>query len=339
MEIDIILESDLTPAQIEELAVTAEALGVHAIWASNLAAGRDAFQSLIPAARATTRLGIGVLVVSPWEMHPLKMANALLTLNEYAGGRARMVVSAGGEWVGVMATGRERRVRAAREAIELIKAAATGEFVQYSGQLYRAHGFRAAWAKDPTPLIYAGASKPQMLRMGARCADGVMMSDVPPLSVLDESVGIVRDALKESGRSAESFRISNFWAWHVKADREVSMREARRELILRGWLAPWHLEPFMTTDEIEQVEQHKQAFLRAYTDRSGNIEGVGASLVNKLIDNICFAGDLDDIDRCNEALHRFADAGLTEIALRLHDEPMAALQLIGERVVPVVARG
>jgi 5,10-methylenetetrahydromethanopterin reductase len=334
MQIDLILEPDCRPAQIAELAGMAEDYGVRTLWASNYSSARDVFMSLVPTATATSRLGIGVLVVSPWEMHPLKIANALLTLNEYCDGRAQIVISGGGEWCGVMGSGHARRVRAVRETIELIKAAATGEMLNFDGELYKAWGFDAAWAQQPPPSVYAGASKRQMFRMGATFADGAMMSDVPPLPILDESVGIIRARLAEVGREDEAFRISNFWAWHVKADRETSLREARREMILRGWLVRYHLEPFMTSEEIDLVEENKAAFLNAYNDRSGDIKGVPPEIVDKLIENFTFSGDPGDIDRHVETLRRFEQAGLTEIALRLHDDPADAIRLIGARVMP-----
>ena len=43
---------------------------------------------------------------------------------------------------------------------------------------------------------------------------------------------------------------------------------------------------------------------------------------------------LDRIDAAIDTLKQFADAGLTEIALRVHDEPADAIRLIGERVWP-----
>lgn len=336
MEVDVILEPDLTPAQIAELAEAAEGYGIRTLWASNYSSSRDAFMSLVPATAATKRLGMGVLVVSPWEMHPLKIANALLTLNEYSQGRAQLVVSAGGEWCGVIGSKHPRRVRTAREAIEIVRAAARGETVNYRGEIFTTYGYQAKWlGKLPPPPVYAGASKAQMLRMGARVADGVMMSDVT-IHYLREMVDIVRGRLDELGRPADDFRISNFWAWHVKKDRAAAMKEARRELILRGWLVRYHIEPFLTPAECDVVDQHRNDFLRAYMDRSGDIRGVDPALVDKLIENFSFAGDLADIDHHIERLLGFREAGLTEIALRLHDDPMDALRIIGERVVPAL---
>ena len=127
--------------------MAAERYGVRTLWASNYSSARDAFMSMVPLAQATRRIGIGVLVISPWEMHPLKIANSLLTLNEYAGGRAQVVVSGGGEWCGVMGTGHQRRVRAVRETVEMIRAAISGKPLTYKGELYKAYGYNAAWAQ------------------------------------------------------------------------------------------------------------------------------------------------------------------------------------------------
>ena len=45
MDIDIILEPDLSPHQVAELAVEAERLGIRALWSSNYHFQYDAFLS------------------------------------------------------------------------------------------------------------------------------------------------------------------------------------------------------------------------------------------------------------------------------------------------------
>jgi hypothetical protein len=80
-----------------------------------------------------------------------------------------------------------------------------------------------------------------------------------------------------------------------------------------------------------------QAFRNAFLRGTDVIEGAPEDLVNKMIDNISFAGGLDKIDQAVETLQEFADIGLTEIALRVHDDPADAIRLIGERVMPALA--
>ena len=81
---------------------------------------------------------------------------------------------------------------------------------------------------------------------------------------------------------------------------------------------------------------HEQDFLNTFLRRNDVIENVPAGLVNKMIENISFVGGLDQVDAAIDTLKRFADAGLTEIALRVHDDPADAIKLIGERVWPAL---
>lgn len=63
-------------------------------------------------------------------------------------------------------------------------------------------------------------------------------------------------------------------------------------------------------------------------------EGVPEDLVNHLISEVCSAGDFDDIEREVERYREFDKARLTDLALRVFDDPMGALQTIKERVIP-----
>lgn len=335
MELDIILEADLKPSEIRELGLLAERHGFRAVWAQNYARARDAFMSLVPLAEASRRILVGVVIVSPYEMHPVKIANATMTLNEYCDGRGIVTIGAGGEWPGVINVDYGRRVRGAREAIEIVKRSISEPAVNYKGEVYHARGFAAPWHQCTPPLVYDGASGPQMLKMAAAVADGVMMSDVQP-EMLDERMPALRGALAQRGPEAGDFRISNFIAWHVKQDREESMAEARRELIIRGWLERDWLVPYVTEQEADAILKNKWPFLKAFRERHGNIEGVPQHVLDQLVEGLSLAGDLEDIDRHIERLHKFAAAGFTEIALRIHDNPADSIRVIGDNVLPAL---
>ena len=96
MRIDIILESNNAPETVSELGRLAEDCGLGGVWVSNMNDARDPFINFVQLALNTTRIRIGPIAVSPFELHPLKMASSLLTLNEVAQGRAQIVVGSGG---------------------------------------------------------------------------------------------------------------------------------------------------------------------------------------------------------------------------------------------------
>lgn len=337
MRIDVLLEPDQTPDQLVELAKLCEQYGINRMWMQNYVSWRDPFMALVPAALATSKVGLGVCVISPWEMHPVKMANALLTLQEYSRGRAALVIGGGGEWPARLGLTVEKRVRHVREAIELVRGgvAAGKKGFTYQGEAYKVWGYKPSFGSDAPPLVYAGANQPMMLRVAASSADGVMYSDMTRQRIA-ETVQRSRDGLEKKGRSLEGYHISNIWAWHVKKDREVAYREARRELLLRGLMERWYLESFLPSEEIEIIEKNKAALFKAYRDRSGVIDDIPAAIIDTCIANFTFTGTPDEIaSRANE-LTAFRDAGVGELCFRLHDDPAEAIRMIGEKVRPVL---
>ena len=360
MDIDIILDPDVPPNQVAEIAVTAERLGIRALWSSNYHFHYDAFLTLAPAAAATSKIILGPLAVSPWEMHPLKMANAILTLNEMSNGRAMLAVSGGGGRFGAMgwraaADGPvwpfrdpvkrtvypERRLRGMRDCFGILEQARSGEFTMgYEGDVFLVRRpFGMMWARCPGPLLYRCSSGPQMIRMGAEVADGIQFSDFT-VAMLPEAMQNIRAGLAKRSTPPKDFRVGNFWAWHIKEDRNVSMYEARRELIWRGGIIGQHydeIRPFChDDDEVQLVIDNWEELRVAFRTRSGKIDSIPEDLVNRLIAGMSSAGDLDDVDREIERYKAMAAGGLTELSIRLFDDPMDGLKIIGERVLPAL---
>jgi len=358
VDIDIILEPDVTPAQVAELAVAAEKIGIRAIWTSNYHQHWDCYLSLAPAAAATSKIILGMLAVSPWETHPLKIANSLLTLNELANGRAMIAVSGGGGvlgaigwraanegpvWPGYHPVKKtrypDRRVRGVRECIEILNQARSGEFSRgYDGGTFViGRPFIMNWAKSDGPLIYSCSSGPQMIRMGARVADGIQVSDFTA-DMLPEAMENIKTGMAKRDEPAEDFRFGNFWAWHMKKDREAAMYEARRELIWRGAVIGKEEEILMKflhdEQELDIVMDKWDNFRKACWTRTGNIEGVPEDIVNRMIAGLSSAGDLNDMEAELDRYRQMRDGGLTELSLRLHDDPMEGLELIGKHVLP-----
>jgi len=349
MDIEIIIGCEMHPNEVAEYAVVAEAAGVRTLWHSNITNGWDPFIALVPAAQATSRIKLGVLALSPYEMHPLKIGYQLASLNELAKGRA--VVGLGGG--GAMALAivniddehhldfkKMRIVRGVREAAEIIYRVTSGESQRpYDGEVFRLNQrIKTNFITQPRPQIISCSMGPQMLRMGARVADGVQVGDVVP-DRMPEVMADLDKGFAKREYPADDFRIGNFWAWHIKKDREQSMLEARRKLFARAEVIPPHigLDHLLEAEEAQIVRDNFRNFLMADVNGSGDIKGVPPELVQRIIDAVSSSGDFDDIDREIERYKEFERAGLTDLAIRVFDEPMAALQTIKERVVPVFA--
>lgn len=336
MRIDVILEANYPPERMLELGRLAEECGLGGVWVSNMGDARDPFLNFAKLAEGTSSVRMGPIAISPYELHPMKITTSLLTLNELAGGRAHIVVGAGGGTANAMNAPRERVVRAVREAIEIIKAGASGNPVQYQGDIFQVNWHDPAWAKSSPPRIYAGANGPQMLRMGARTADGIMVSDF----VVDHvrwARGIVDEVLEEAGRDKASFPMTNFWAWHVKEDPEEARREAMIWLAVRATLYPPYLSHVLDEDDARIVNENINSFVKAFHKKTPIIEGVPDEIVDKLIDGATSASSLEKIDTEIERFKQFEAAGLTEIALRIYDDPDDTIRILGEHVVPALS--
>lgn len=339
MDIDLILEPDLTPAQITEIGQAAEKYGIRAIWTSNYFAHWDGFLSLAPLALSTHKILMGPLAVSPFEMHPLKIANTLLTLNELSNGRALIAMGAGEGNLEAMALKKpEKVVLAIREAIEIVRGAAHGALKNgYKGEIFNVNLPCAyAWLKSPPPKVYGTAYRPMMMSMEGRVADGCYIGCTPP-EVVEPAMQAVRKGIERRETPPQDFRVNTFWGWHIKKDREAAYAESRRELPWRARLLdPAMLAMYLDPDEIAIVREHYQEYVDFYFDPSKSVKNIPVEISNKLAEGLTSTGGLDAIDREIERYKLFAKGGLTEIALRLHGQPMDALKLIGEHVVPAL---
>ncbi len=346
MHIELIVGNELHPDAIAEFAVEAEKAGVRTLWNSNLNDGFDPFMALMPAAKATSRIRLGPLAISPYEMHPMKLGYALGTLNEVSNGRAQIGLGGGGAMVLGMRRPEDganldfkkmRIVRGVREAAEIIYRITSGGFwPAYMGEVFCINRpFRTTVFKAPRPQIHACSMGPQMLRMGGRIADGLQVGDVVAERV-PEVMEDINAGLAKREYPAEDFRIGNFWAWHIKADREASLHEARRKLFSRAEMLPPYigLDHLLPPDEAQIVKDNFRNMMMADITGSGEIKGMPPELVQRIIDEVCSAGDLGDIDREIERFRSMEKAGITDLALRVFDDPFASLQVIRDRIMP-----
>ena len=337
MKIDIILEPDLTPEEICDLGLLAESYGIDSVWTSNYFAHWDPFISLTQLANQSKKIKLGILAVSPFEMHPLKIANSLLTLNEISQGRAQIAVGAGeGNLTAMNLDTPKKIVLAVREALEIINKACCNDLKKgYEGEIFSVSlPCDYGWAKQKKPIVYGTAYRHMMMRMEGRVADGVYIGATPP-EVLEEAIDNIQIGKEKRLDGNENILINSFWAWHIKSDKEEAYKESRRELAWRARkLEKSLLQHYFSDDECEEIAAKFQSFVDAYFDRSGNIKDIDIEIANKLCRVFTSTGDLADLGSEIVRFKQFEKMGQTHLSLRLHDDPKAALDIIGTEVLP-----
>ncbi|MGI9331026.1 MAG: LLM class flavin-dependent oxidoreductase [Gammaproteobacteria bacterium] len=335
MEIDLVLDSHMTPSELTELGLLAEANGIRAVWCASYLDGRDPFSNLAKLAEATSRLRVGPIALSPYELHPFRIAMNLLTLNEICPGRAQAIIGGGGEVTMALEIDRSRRVRAVREAIDIVMGCIHERPFSYKGELYEINGYDPRWVTAPSPTVYAAANRPQMLKMSARASDGIMMSDLSP-KLSTAAIGAVRGHLKDFNRDAAPFRFNNFMAWYVYDDLAEARHEAKRWIGFRALFREYMMSEFMSPEDFQLILDHVPQIYAMAAKDADSVEGLPDRILDDCVDHLTLTASSDDMDHVIEHLLQLKAAGCNEISLELKKHQAHGIRLIGERVIPAL---
>jgi 5,10-methylenetetrahydromethanopterin reductase len=335
MDIDIMIDSHLTPSEFAEVGLLAERHGIRGVWCASYLDGRDPFTNMVELARRSTTLRMGAMAVSPYELHPFRITLALLTLNEICHGRAEVIIGGGGEVVMALDIPRERRVRAVREALDIVKGATRERPFSYQGEMYRLNGYNPQWVTAPPPKVYAAANRPQMLRMAARASDGIWMSDLS-LSLARDAIATVRNRARELGRDPEQFCFANCMSWYVYDDLAEARHEAKRWIGFRAIFREYMMREFMSQSDFQIILDHIPQIYAMAPKNEDSVDGVPDRLLDMCVDHLTLTGSVNDLDKIIEHLLEYKASGVSNITLELKKHQAHGIKLIGERVLPAL---
>lgn len=337
MRVGVVLDGRRSASEIAELAQLAEAHGLSHLWLSGGARTKDHFVRLALAAAATRRIRLGPVALSPFEMHPVHIGLALLTLDEIAPGRASLVLGAGGDLAATLGLPARGRVAAVEECVDIVRALAAGGEINYAGAHYRVTGLFSPWRRVPMDRLYLGANRPRMLQLAALKADGVMFTDMP-LGYLGPLIARVRAQLASARRAPQPFALSNWFVWNVQETRAEAERLARRQLGFRlYYIRDVAASIGLGEADARELAAKQPEMLRAIFE-GREPWAPPPHVADLLIEHLTLTSDRRGLDGCVERLLEFERLGLGEIALAPHGDPAAAIKLIGAAVLPAVDR-
>ena len=337
MKLGVVLNGRRSASEIAELAQLAEQQGFAHLWLSGGSRTKDHFLRLASAAAKTKRIRLGPVAISPFEMHPVRIGLSLLTLNEMAGGRASIVLGGGGDLAATLNIPLKNRVQSVAETIDLIHLIGRGGEVDYRGRVFQTKELFSPWKGASIPSLYVGANRPKMIRMAAEKSDGVMVTDMP-LTHVKSLVDLVKRGLRNLRRDVGKFRMSNWFVWNVQDTEEEALRLARRNLGFRlYYIRDVAASIGLAADQAIELKRKQPDMLRAIFE--GKDPYMPSRDVTKaLIDHLTITGSRRHLDKFVEQLHEFEKQGLNEIALAVEGNPVSAIKLLGEKVLPLVQR-
>lgn len=323
MRYSIRVNNDLSAADLLAVAIAAEQAGFDQVWVSNDLFLRSAPVLASFVACRTSRIGIGIAVMNPYSVHVSELAMMAATLQEVSGGRFLLGLGAGSaqflDWAGIT---RSSPLGVTRTALIALRALLGHTDVDLS---LLPSWFSAASALKfplvaPVP-VYIGAMGPQMLRMAGSHADGVLPLLYPPerfayarSHVLAGAVGRVVDLP------------ACFWV-SLSADAAAARDALAEKLAYYG--------PSISEQVLASAGLLPSDFAAAA--RLAHNGQPAARLISDRMLSLGVAGSVSDVLARCQALHQLGTRHFS-FGPPLGPDPVAAIELLGESVLPALEK-
>jgi probable F420-dependent oxidoreductase len=279
-----------------------EARGYRRAWTGE-SAGNDAVTVMTLAAAHTRELQIATAVLPIQTRTPIVLAMTAATLGHIAPGRfslglgvsSRAIVE---QWNGLTFTPGLAQMR---EAVAVVRAALSGERVNFQGRFYTIKNFRLLIPPPPRPVpIVLAALGDEALRLAGEVADGVLMNWIGPENV-PHAIAQLEAGAKRAGRTLDGFKIAAFVRTCVTDAPEAARQSLARDIT--GYTTvDAYANYFRASGFAEDIDAVQTAW------KTGDRAGAPGRLSARLLDAL---GVVGDETHCRERIAEFARAGLT----------------------------
>lgn len=297
------LDGITSTTEFLELARDAEALGFHSFWLSEGYHSRSAIVRATLIATSTSRLRIGLGILSPHTKHPALLAMEAASLDEAARGRLILGIGKVRSALQKHGLGEGGATKVVKEALELIRAFLSGGVVQYEGTSFKIPrpGSQLGFTPYRRDLpIYVGATGPLMLKLAGQYANGVLFNYPCTASFIKYAMPYIEEGLRRSGRTLDNFAVAAYLLVSVDENEESALGAAKRFVAER--LPSRH--PLML--QHAGVSAEEIAFVNKTVERVG-LSRAAPELDDELIRKVAIAGTPDQVTL---GLRRFLGSGL-----------------------------
>lgn len=302
MRLSVSFDGGDPPEMLRAIAEVADTGGAADMWVASHLFHREPIACAAATLAASRNLGVVLMAMSPYTVHPIYATMAAATLDEYFPGRVQLCFGVGAprdlEAAGIAA---EHPLQTLRETLEVSRSLLAGETINFSGQRYKISGRRLAMGARPVPLWLA-ASGPHMLELAGEKADGVVISAGTSPAFIRWSLELVRRGEQRGGRTIKKAALV---FCSVDQNEKVANDRLRRRLayILRGQHHARNLE-FAGT-KLDQA-----ALARAFAQEDW--DRVDALITDDVLHGHCVTGTPSE---ALKALSAYRMSGLDEIVV------------------------
>ena len=233
-------DGEFDPASFREYFARAEELGFESAWTQESTLGfgpqLSPVETMTYAAACTERIRLGCVVFVSTLHSPVHLAKSLSTLDQLSRGRIEVGVGTGGRGRPFAAFGVDpaRYVSRFTEGVSLMKALWTEPRVTFHGEFWQLENapMEPKPFQKPYPRLWFGGASEPALRRAVRMGDGFFGAGSSTTAKFAEQVQIVRRALAEAGRAADSFPIAK--RVYIGIDDDAERARDRMNAALEG---------------------------------------------------------------------------------------------------------
>ena len=184
-----VIGSPMSPQDIVDDVVRAEADGFGSAWSAHFSRGVDALDVLAVAGARTSRIDLGVGIVPTYPRHPLALAQQAATVQAFCGGRLTLGVGVSHRPVIEDLHGLPFARPAAhmRDYLSVLMPLLREGSVRHKGDFYQVDGGFVVPSTSPVPVL-VGALSPLMVEVAGELADGVVTWLAGPRSLGEQIV-------------------------------------------------------------------------------------------------------------------------------------------------------
>jgi F420-dependent oxidoreductase-like protein len=170
-----VIGAPMSPQDIVDDVVRAEADGFGSAWSVHFSRGVDALDVLAVAGARTSRIDLGVGIVPTYPRHPLALAQQAATTQAFCGGRLTLGVGVSHRPVIEDLHGLPFARPAAhmRDYLSVLMPLLREGSVRHKGDFYQVDGGFVVPGTSPVPVL-VGALSPLMVEVAGELADGVV---------------------------------------------------------------------------------------------------------------------------------------------------------------------
>ncbi len=335
MNFGVVLQTNPPAARVIELARRAETYGFTHAWTfdSHLL-WEEPFVIYSRILDSTHKIIVGPMVTNPATRDWTVTASLFATLNEMYGNRTICGMGRGDSAVRAI-NGRPVKLAEMRESIEVIRALANGQSVEYRGS-----NLRLPWNPDSRLPIWVAGYGPNALKLAGEVGDGFILQLADP-DIASWSIAAVREAAAAAGRDPNALTMCVAAPAYLTDGSEAHRSHALEQCRWFGGMVGNHVH-----DIVNRYGSEGAAIPKSLSDyiagragydynehgRAGNTHA--QFVPDEIVERFCLIGTAE---QHLERLQQLAAIGVDHFGLYLqHDAQDATLAGYGERVLPYV---